>query len=126
MSYAYIAGILDGEGSVCIINRRSLQLSVTNSSRAIIDYLHQHCGGHIKVQKKYKPHHKQCWVWHLRGDKVLSLLEKLLPSMLEESKVERAKILVNEWKQKTPRNGKYSPQQLIEKDEMVDRFLSWA
>lgn len=126
MSYPYIAGIIGGEGSVMIHSRKLPVISVTNSSKPIIDYLHEQCGGLVKTQKKYKSHHKQCWIWVLRGDRVLELLDNLLPYMLEENKVQRAKILVNEWKNKTPRNGKYSPEQLIEKNEMVDRFLSWA
>ena len=126
MNHAYAAGIIDGEGSVMIIQRRTPTISVTNSSKPIIDYLHNYYGGLVKVQTKYKEHHKQCWIWTLRGDKVITFLRQVVPHMLETNKVERSKIIINEWKNKTPRNGKYSSQQLIEKNEMIDRFLAWG
>jgi len=126
MIHAYAAGIIDGEGSVMIINRTTPTISVSNTSRPILEFLKENYGGHIKVQKKYKQHHKDCWVWNLLHDKALLMLENILPFMLEEKKVHRATILVEEWKLRTPRNGKYSPQQLEEKEEMLDRYFGDA
>ena len=120
---AYTAGIIDGEGSVTIQCRVTPCVEVTNTCLAMLERIQENYGGQIRKQKQYQTHHKDAWCWHVRGDKALAMLERILPMMLDESKVRRGQILLQEWKLKTPRNGRYSDEARTAKDEMVHRFF---
>lgn len=76
MNHNYTAGLIHGEGSVMLLRNkpnehRSPTISLTNTSRAIIDYLTNGYGGVVRKQKTYQDHHKQAWIWSLRGDKAI-------------------------------------------------------
>ena len=73
--------------------------------------------------KVYKENHKQSWHWTLVGNKVLNLLPKILPYMLEPSKVYRANLLVSEYNKLTPRNGKYTDEMKSSKRDFEYRFF---
>lgn len=90
---AYIAGIIDGEGSIMIARKRSarsrggwtyaLTASVTNTSRPLIDWLHQTTGlGHIAPHFDARPENKSAWLWSLWSREAQSLIEQVLPFLL--------------------------------------------
>lgn len=53
----------------------------------------------------------------------LSYTAGILPYMKEPEKIKRAQLIVNEYKQLTPRNGKYSKEQLSKKLNFEERFF---
>lgn len=65
---AYIAGFFDGEGCVHIGGRRhnssyNLEVSASNTDKAVLDMLQLCFGGRIDTVKKTKSHYKQCYKW---------------------------------------------------------------
>ena len=101
LSYEYVAGIIDGEGSV-VMHPNSQGgftglLSVGNTSKILVDALLESCGGHIYTPKKYptnfKPEGgKQIYHWQLHGQKALPLLRAITPHLL--IKIEQAELLM--------------------------------
>ena len=79
LQIGYIAGIIDGEGSVCLTRNapnehRSPALSVSSTTKEMLDYLKENLGGSISTAKKYKESHKDAWHWNIRGNKAIEIL----------------------------------------------------
>lgn len=92
---AYLAGIIDGEGSIYIGNFSSnpitgnpyyqTNIQVTNTDKPLIDWLYQTFGGLIsKRTHRQMPKNstKQAWVWTASGDRVTHLCEIILPYLI--------------------------------------------
>jgi hypothetical protein len=80
---AYIAGIIDGEGSICSSqprsNRAPLSIVVCMIHRPTIEWLHEKCGGGCWRTRTNQANARQSWVWLLKGARSTSLLQRLLP-----------------------------------------------
>jgi len=127
--YIYTAGLFDGEGSVMLLKSykskfRVPTVSITSTSKSIIDFLTKNFGGIVCNQKVYKSHHKQSWSWRINYDAALNFLSKIYPYLIEEEKVRRTKLLLEQYKQVTVRNGKYSPELLAKKKAFEVEFYS--
>jgi len=94
---AYLAAIIDGEGSIYIGNFSSnpktgnkyyqTNIEVTNSSIVIIDWLFKTFGGRIyKYTAKQTPKNarRTYYRWIATGDRVTHLCEVILPYILEK------------------------------------------
>lgn len=93
---AYIAGILDGEGTIGFTNHRTKytaskiysywlpSVSFSNTNKALMDWLHQKLKGSLcQANHHRKPQHSPCWALHLRGNlQVKKLLIVLLPYLI--------------------------------------------
>lgn len=93
---AYIAGIVDGEGSIGIYNRCTKntetkryiyalpKLSIHNTNKQLIDWLHQRLGGCVhKSNHRAKPQHSPCWGLDIQGNLQLKkLLTVILPYLI--------------------------------------------
>jgi len=126
--HAYFAGIFDGEGTVTMVRQRSTErkspvVSVSSTTRCILEELKHHYGGHISTQKVYQDHHKQSWSWKLSFNSALAFLQLIRPFMREPEKVRRTDLLLNNYKKATPRNGKYSPDQLLLREKLEHEFF---
>ena len=113
-SSAYIAGIIDGEGTITLsrfsktAKYRYLVVSVSSTTIQILEFLQSKYGGSISKQKVYKKHHKQSWSWKLESRRALGLLCDVLPFLLEPEKARRARLALSRYLEVTPRNGKYT------------------
>lgn len=128
MNDAYTAGLFDGEGTVTLYRAKANQnrtpaVSVTSTTKPIMDWLKENYGGNVCKQKVYKEHHKQSWSWRCTGRKALDFLERIVPYMLETEKVRRATLILTEYENLTVRNGKYTPEQLAAKKDFEARFF---
>ncbi len=67
--------------------------------------------------KNYSPEkHKDSFVISIKKKKVvLYTLQKILPYLKIPTKIKRAELIIYQYKQATPRNGKYSKEVLIKK-----------
>lgn len=116
-SIDYLAGLIDGEGTIALAREtksspyRYPAITVSNTSRAIIDWLVQEYGGIVVIQKKYAEHHKQAWNWRIRHRAAFDLLTKVGPLLKDEAKSHRALTIVAMYDIVTQRNGKYTPEQ---------------
>lgn len=78
---AYIAGLIDGEGSIMLYARMKgagLRVTVSNTYRPIIDWLLQttEAGSAIEAPRK-SSNHKVGWTWQLNAEAADSLLRQI-------------------------------------------------
>jgi len=98
---SYLAGILDGEGSISILPRKVrggdtdyfLRIQVVNTHLPMLQWLEERYGG--GVCKKGKPphaHHRQGYIWALHARAAGRLLEMILPYLVIKSEQAAAAI----------------------------------
>ena len=128
LNLAYIAGIIDGEGSIMLLKTHATDMfkkpyiSVTSTSFEIIDFLQSMFPGTVCNQKVYKQHHKPSRVWKLSYDKAIDFLTQVYPYLKENSKRHRANLIISEYKTLTKRNGMYSKDEIKAKLDFESRF----
>lgn len=128
--FIYMAGLIDGEGTIGVsrdhaTRNRVPYLSVSSTTKEIIDWLVENFGGTASVQKVYQDHHKQSWSWKLRNKaQLFELIAQIEPHMLEPAKKARIKMLLTEYQTVTPRNGKYTPEMTAAKIDFEERLLA--
>lgn len=127
---SYIAGIIDGEGSIMLLRNNSNEhpspcVSVASSTKELLQYLINIIGkGMIKNKKNYMPEkHQNTYTYIIRGNDALDLLNSISPYLVIHTKKLRAKILIGDYKRLTMRNGRYTKMQLEEKEALYQRFI---
>lgn len=126
---AYTAGLIDGEGTITLSrqNKKALWrcpiISCSSTSYELLQFLKDNWGGSISKHKTYQDHHKQSWSWKLCRRRALAMLHEISPYMLEPEKVRRSRMLLDEYLEITPRNGKYSEDLKLRKASFELRFL---
>ncbi len=92
--YAYLAGIVDGEGTISIhrnVTRRKgriylayqPQLTISNTDLPMLESLHVRFGGHImKVSAPAKKHWKQGYLLCFRREEMVVLLPRVIPYLI--------------------------------------------
>lgn len=82
---AYIAGLIDGEGSICSSQPRNnnapLCLHITMVHRPTIEWLDEKLGGNLRRHVTAQRNARTAWTIQLRGARVYFLLKRLLPYM---------------------------------------------
>jgi hypothetical protein len=126
---AYAAGILDGEGSISLTRVRknrypSPQVSVSTTDPELLDWFRARFGGSIVRKPSYKPTHSQSYEWKVTDREALRVLERMRPYMVIERKKRRCDLLLAEYLACTPRNGRYTQEQLERKQLLIERFSS--
>lgn len=83
---AYLAGIIDGEGSIILGKSRlaiNLHVSVTNTSRALLEWVEKTTAvGAICDQRAETAVSRRTYFWRCNADAALSLLRQLLPRLV--------------------------------------------
>ena len=132
MHIAYIAGIIDGEGTITLTRIRKSDMfrspvvSVSSTTPEILDLLKAKYGGYISTQKVYKAHHKQSYSWKLVNDKAFIILDDIKDYIVVPEKKYRCDLLLESYKQVTPRNGRYTSELLRLKQEFEEKFFNPA
>ncbi|MET8310761.1 hypothetical protein [Micromonospora sp. NPDC005173] len=128
---AWVAGIVDGEGCVTLIGSinqsafRKPLISVDNTDVEILNELGRLYGGRVVAKKKAADHHRQAWTWRVYGaDNIIALLREIVPYMRCAAKLERAWLLLDEYKRLTPRNGWYTDEARRAKLDFERRFMA--
>jgi hypothetical protein len=105
----YVAGILDGEGCLTATwNGPYCQpvISVTNTNKVLIDWLHAKLGGsvHHPDPKKRPAHWKSIWNWVITKEGIRRVLAYVRPYLI--AKGEEADVLLEmaQLKGRDPRN----------------------
>ncbi len=123
---AYIAGIIDGEGSITLdpngkFRRPSVQ--VTSTDLELIFYLNQICGvGIIHKNKVKSDKHNQSWTWFVRSKAACQLLQQIEKYMVIKKKHERAKMLAYVYPVIVKPNGYYNDQELLTRLKFQEDF----
>lgn len=126
---AYIAGIVDGEGTVTLSRlhrneQRRIVVSVSNNERALLEYIRQAVGaGRISNKRTYGARHAPSFHYQISSRQALDLLRQITP-YLRTYKAIRARMALATYLEVTPRNGKYTPEMLGRRQSFEDTFLS--
>ncbi len=124
----YLAGILDGEGSITLTKDgkagfRMPVISVASTTYEILEIIQKHFEGSINSKKVYKKHHKPSWIWSIQRRRAISILEQVTPFLTEPKKKNRAQFIIDNYLRVTPRNGKYTEELLIQKRKFEESFF---
>ena len=120
--WAYLAGLIDGEGSIRIEKGSSKYhrspttptMALTNTSPKMIEWALDRFGGHL-----YKKKNRSCWDIYWLGSVVTPLLEGMLPYLT--AKKEQAEIVLAYRKLVAkPGQGRTDPKILEERETMIE------
>lgn len=83
---AYIAGFMDGEGSIMLYMRRdavALRITFSNTLRPVLEWITYVIGcGNIVSHDRHNPNHKEGHHLQLNAEAALSLLEQIEPFLI--------------------------------------------
>ena len=126
---AYIAGIIDGEGTITLTrthrgeNRRPI-VSVSSTERALLEYLRLVIGaGRTTNKRRSRTYHSASFVYVISSRNALALLSQI-SQYLHTYKLDRANLLLREYLRVTPRNGRYSPSLQLARSAFERDFLT--
>jgi hypothetical protein len=125
---AYIAGLIDGEGTISLskkhrLDARQLVISVSNTEGNLLSYVKEVVGaGKITRKRTYGANHTPSMTYIITNRQALSLLEQVAP-YLKSYKAERATLILAHYLRLTPRNGRYSVRQRQEREGFIQQFL---
>jgi hypothetical protein len=101
---AYLAGIIDGEGSLLLwMNKSStqrgqfnLRVNVTSTDKILVDWIFENFGGSIyecnSPSRKSQPNWKKQYVWQVNRPEMLQFLNDIYPFLV--IKKERCKVAI--------------------------------
>ncbi len=125
---AYIAGIIDGEGTVTLTSDHKGELpapkvSIANNDLALLNWIKEKAGsGVIITRSKRQPHHGEQYVLDFSNNSALALLSEVEGYL--RIKKPQARLLLSGYKTVTPRNGKYTGDLLAAKMRLVAEIRS--
>jgi hypothetical protein len=125
---AYIAGIIDGEGTVTLTRKhknenRQLAITISSCERYMLEFVQQSVGvGKITNKRVSQAHHSPSFTYSVYNRQALSLLKQIHP-YLRSYKVKRSALALRDYVDLTPRNGKYSEQKKLARDRFEIEFL---
>lgn len=126
---AYIAGILDGEGTVSLIkitkrHQRRLVVTIANTDLQMLEWIKRSVGaGQLAKKKSYSKKHSLTYTYRITNRQAFNLLAQIHPYLKAYNKKERTKLILKNYIKLTPRNGKYSPQTLKKRNEFIKKFF---
>lgn len=128
---AYIAGIIDGEGSIILQKFHKNQfpspcVSIASTSMELLTWIRNIVGkGKIISKKNYNPEkHKDCYSYILKYNNSISFIEEIYPYLIIKGKIKRANLILTRYKEVTPRNGRYSSEMLKSKEQLYLDFIA--
>lgn len=91
---AYLAGFIDGEGSIMLYGRRdkvALKLSISNTSKPVLDWVEDITGvGKVMLHRKADHRIRTTWMYQSNSEAAESVIEQILPYLI--IKKEQAKL----------------------------------
>lgn len=127
---SYIAGIIDGEGSITLTRMHQNEfrrpcISVASTDKELLYYLQTLTGGGIVSKKNYKPKkHKDSYALSIKNkNEVFQILRAVSPFLRVEQKRKRAIFILDNYDYVTPRNGKYNSELLKRKVNFEKDFF---
>lgn len=130
---AYIAGIIDGEGTVTLTSDHkgefpAPKVSIANNDLALLKWIKEKTGaGVIIARSKRQPQHGNQYVLDFSNNAALTLLKEVEHYLLVKNR--HAQLLLTRYKSVTPRNGRYAPEiraakmRLVAEIRMLNRRL---
>ena len=126
---AYIAGLVDADGSISLTRRhrnenRQLVLSISNTDFDLLRQVSMLVGaGRITKKRTYSQRHTPSGEYKIENRQALELIRQLAPHLLTY-KALRADLVILHYVRLTPRNGRYTDEVSQERARFVQEFLS--
>ena len=126
---AYIAGLIDGEGSITLTRlhaneQRRLVVSIASTEIKLLQFVLLAFGaGKITRKKTVSDRHAPSYCFAVASRQALSLLDQITP-YLRSYKRFRAELVLEKYLTLTPRNGHYTSEQLAKRGEFESQFLA--
>jgi hypothetical protein len=90
---AWLAGVVDGEGYVCLQKRSSVQIRISQCDRRLLERIVEITGvGSIHRQRAATEKHRASHVWTVGSDNAIELLRRMLPWLIVKADVAREAI----------------------------------
>ena len=127
-SAAYIAGLVDGEGTVTLTRlhaheNRRIVVSIANTEIAILRFVHDEIGaGKITRKRTISVKHTPSFCYALTSRQALELLAQIVDH-LRSYKRRRAEFALAHYLSVTPRNGKYDQAMREARESFESQFL---
>lgn len=125
---AYIAGIIDGEGTITLTRKhrnenRQLAITISSNERCLLEFIQQSVGaGKITNKRTTKAEHAPQFTFAVHNRQALALLKQVAP-YLRSYKRNRATLILQDYLRLTPRNGRYTEQQKVEREQFEQLVL---
>jgi hypothetical protein len=125
---SYMAGLIDGEGTVTLSRRhrndqRQLVVSIANTERRLLEWTLDTVGaGKITGKRISSPIHSPSFTYSIANRQALRLLEQIAP-YLRSYKATRTKLILQNYINLTPRNGRYTEEIRAERDRFLTTVL---
>jgi len=125
---AYIAGLVDGEGTLSLSHRhrnenRQFVISISNTEARLLNYVSRTVGaGRITCKRIGKSNHTPSGTYVIDNRQALELLRQITP-YLKTYKAKRARLVLDQYLRLTPRNGKYTAAQKEARAAFITKFL---
>jgi hypothetical protein len=125
---AYIAGLVDGEGSITLTRKhkgdnRQAALSIASTERCLLEYVLDRAGVGKITNKTTKSGYKPAFTYSVYNRQALDLIEQIQPYLISYKK-QRADLLLSDYLRLTPRNGKYTEELKVERLRFESSFLA--
>ena len=119
---AYLAGIVDGEGTVTLTRHRKEEtpgprVTVANNNLRLLEWIKSRAGGVIVSKRKRKPHHNDSYAWCVQQNRAIRFLGEIKQYLIV--KKPHADLILQKYKSVTHRAGKYTPEMLKKKMRLV-------
>lgn len=128
---AYLAGIIDGEGSIMLTRFHKNEyhspcVSIASTDLELLEWVKSTVGsGKITSKKNYNEEkHKDSYTYTITYDNAINLLEEIEPYLVIYKKKARAKHIISKYKKVTLRNGRYNNEQKLVKEQFYTDFMA--
>jgi len=126
---AYVAGIIDGEGTITLTRThrgegRRPVVSISSTELPLLRYIRSIIGaGRITSKVTARRHHSPSFAYVVSSRQALALLAQI-SMYLRTYKLQRCRLLLDEHLTVAPRNGRYTPAQRAAKELFEARFFA--
>lgn len=126
---AYVAGIIDGEGTITLTRTHRAEgrrpiVSIASTELPLLQYIRSIIGaGRITGKMTARSHHSPSFAYVISSRQALALLGQI-SGYLRTYKLQRCRLLLEEYLAVTPRNGRYTPAQRAAKKLFEARFFA--
>jgi hypothetical protein len=128
---AYLAGLIDGEGSISLTRlhagaNRQLLLSISSTEQEWVDWAMNRIGaGKITRKRPGAPGHAPGLTYSIANRQALAVLRQVTP-YLRSYKRQRAELVLDKYLAVTPRNGRYTDELRSARTAFEGEFAAMA
>jgi len=103
IEWSYLAGLIDGEGTIGLANlKKSLGrkpcIKISSTTPELLNWLVPKLGGYVSKSKSKNIKWADSYKWTITGVNALNALKQVQPFLKCNTKVERCKLIVGQWK----------------------------